>query len=280
MVQINPALKANPFMQPTAEPQPVPQPNAQPIAPPAPAPVPAPAPTQPQPNFTNPFVEAAERNREIRNVSFSSQDSKPLVNNAATKDKKMRLIIIGAAAIVALLIVIIVAVLAMSGNKSNPTPAPNNNTPASSNNPGSYICKKSYLESEFEVFGESVVSADESITMKFGEDGLEEIESVQEIAYDDADAVKTAFVSLRDAYDAAYEAIDLTSDPFSTTYKREVDVLKITRKASAIGLGAKSLGLIGIEAEGNPTSLTSDELLDTIEAKTFTCNEVVPEITE
>ncbi|MCR5832972.1 MAG: hypothetical protein K6G36_03550 [Candidatus Saccharibacteria bacterium] len=283
---INPAMSAaldaamrgeNPVLQPA--PNTAPTPNVQPNTQPMPNAAPAMPPMPPeQPQFTNPFAEAMEKNREIRNVSFSSQDSRPIAQAPLKGGNKKRLIILGLIVVV-LLLIVVAAVAAMSSKKPETPAEPAPTTPISTNTPGDYLCEKTYLESEFEPFG-TPVAATAKVYFTFDTNGLEKIKSEQVITYDDSDAAKAAFTKLSTEHEAAYAALNLTEDPVSALYKRSGSDLKITYNATALDLTNDTLKFFDVETTQVIDTITSDDMQDLYEANSYTCGTAPVETTE
>ena len=220
----------------------------------------------------NPFAEAALKNQAVRSVSFNTPEENAAKAAKGSAGINKKFIIFAVAALV--VIIAIVAILLMTsstGKKSTPTPA--NNTPTSK--AGTYACERDYLESEFDKFGTAVVSAKETFTLTLSDTSFDKLEQLTVVQYDDADAVRAGFRLVSDAYETAYADLGLTVDPFDTTYKRDNDVLKITRSAQVEDLKSSDLGLLDINVTTTPSSLTSDDLQDTLEANNFSCHAVV-----
>ena len=268
-----PSPAPNAQSMPNAAPNTQPMPGAQPMLNPAPA-------MPPQPEFTNPFAEATEKNKEIRNVSFSSQDSKPISQGLFKGDKK-RLIFIGAAGFVVLLIAILVIVM-MAGNKPStptPTPTPTPDNSSKTSTAGDYLCEKTYLESELGDF-ENATAATTKVYFTFTKDGIDKIRLEQVQTYDDADAVKAAFIKTRDEHTAAYEALGATTDPVAGVYKRDGVNLRINYNASVLDLTNDTLKFFDAETTQVISTITSDDLQDLYEAKNYVCGTAPAETTE
>ncbi len=273
---INPALSAALESALRAEAPAGPATQANPNVNPMPAPNMAPAPNRPMPAsmpqapvFDNPFAEAMEKNREIRNVSFSSQDSRPIMR-PANGDRKKRFIILGMIGGALLLIIVATIALAMTKQPAE-TPEPTPAAPVATNTPGDYLCEKEYLESEFEPFGDAT-AANTKVYFTVGENGLTKIRLERVVTYDDSDAVKAAFLRERDGHDEAYAALGLTEDPVSALYKRSDTTLKVNYNAAATNLTGDILEFFDIETTKAVNTLTSDDLQDLYEANNYTCN--------
>ncbi len=233
-------------------------------------PTPKPA-AAPLPPTENPFVEAAAKNREIHNVSFSSIDETPA--KAPAKFNK-KFIIIAGAALVLLLVVVIVMVMGNSGSKptTNPTPTPSKTETSKA---GTYICEREYLESEFDKFGSSIVSAKDTVKFVYTSTGFDSISKTTAVTYDDGDALKASYSTIKSEYDALVESLSLSADPFDTSYSRNQNTLEILRASTIVGLDASALSLIDLTTTVAPYSLTSDDLQDLLEADNYSCRSVV-----
>ncbi len=270
---VQPVVQSNP--NPNQFNQAQPTPNTQPIQPtPAQSPVADSMQRLLDEQSSNPFAEAAAKNNEIRNVSFSAPNATIAPSNSVIKDKKKLLLVGGVIVLVVVLAIMLIA-MSLGGNGNQPNQGgSSSNTPVTpTTKAGNYICSRDYLDSEIHSYGDTVQSVSRTVELEFSDKGFKNIESKTTITYDDATVVKDGYAAQKEQHAAAYEALGFTNDPLVSSYKRDGTKLIVTRSADVSSLNTKSLSLFGITAQQTPSTLTSDDVLDLFESDKFSCKE-------
>ena len=222
---------------------------------------------------TNPFAEAAAKNNEVRNVSFSTPNATIATNNSAAKDKK-KLLLVGGGVVLVVVLAIIVIAMSFGGN-NQPTPSgSSSNTPTTpTTKAGTYVCSRDYLDSEIHSYGDTVQAVSQTIEVEFSEKGFKNIESKTTITYEDSTVVKDGYAAQKEQHITNYQALGFTSDPLISSYKRDGAKLIVTRAADVASLNSKGLSLFDLTTSKTPSTLSTDDVLDLIEENKFSCKE-------
>ena len=213
-----------------------------------------------------------EANRVNREADEAARAADKAAKEAAVKKTTSTALILGIVIAAILIIAAVIFALVTISNKpakivDTPTPEPTPEPTFSS-----ITCTKELSGTELAALGSDATEAFNTITATYYDDQLNDISDKTIIEYANKNAAEDAATTLKSAYESTLALLDITADPFDSTYPVVDTTLTITHLADAEKITAENFAMFGlrIDADGNVQSdiKTIEELYTD---KDFTC---------
>ena len=220
--------------------------------------------------------------------ALAYSDSTPDHSTPVIKPKKTpmfdfkgnaRLIIMIVAAVVLVAIVVIVLLFVMnstSGNKSSTNKNNNSNNSANvkPNQPvvSSLICTLSGDGSKFQGYG-NVTSGEENVIARYSDDALTSLGTNITLNYSSEDDANTGRTAAEQNYKTKYTQLNLTADPFLSTYDVTGNTVTVTHQADGEAITTSNAKVMDLYVLRGEVISDMETLKDTFQTDGFTCVE-------
>ena len=212
-----------------------------------------------------------EANRANKEADKAAREADRAHKDASTKKTTGTGLILGIViAAIAVIAAVIFAIMVLTGEKpkqaTTPTPAPEPE-PAFS----SVTCTKPISGAELSALG-NATEAEITYTATYYDDELNDLSEKTIITYADATSAQAAAPLLKDAYESTLALINISEDPFDSTYPVSDKTLTITHLADADDITSDNFAIFGLQVNSDGVVETDIDAIEKLyTGKDFTC---------